>query len=128
LGRLSLLLVQNPIAAVAVIDLGFYPALAAVLLPYVKPSDMKAERVFILHFSMYFCGNFLMHLDAPGLLAGYVLLVFACLIRVFTPLFRAASFNNWMALSGSLWIMAFAMFVLIYAPMLVTARIDGRDG
>jgi uncharacterized protein involved in response to NO len=34
----------------------------------------------------------------------------------------------WIAISQVLWMVAFFIFVVIYAPMLVSARVDGRDG
>ena len=65
---------------------------------------------------------------ASVIIAGYVLLNLSCLIRVFGPILRASSVPRWIEISGSLWILAFFSFALIYAPMLVRARIDGKTG
>ena len=55
-------------------------------------------------------------------------MVLAVMFRVLLPLFNMDLYIYWIGLSQALWIVAFAIFVLIYAPMLLTARIDGRDG
>ena len=49
-------------------------------------------------------------------------------VRALLPLFTMAYYPFWIAASQLLWILAFAVFVIVYAPMLLSARVDGRDG
>lgn len=59
---------------------------------------------------------------------SFVLLLLAGVVRVLFPLFSMELYIYWVAISQILWILAFAIFVFVYAPMLLTARVDGRDG
>ncbi len=64
----------------------------------------------------------------PGLMAwGFALLYAAALVRVFLPLLPVPYAAS-VALSATLWVCAFALFVLSYAPMLLRPRIDGLPG
>lgn len=49
-------------------------------------------------------------------------------VRVVLPLFAMDLYSYWIGISQVLWIIAFAIFVYVYAPMVLTARVDGRDG
>jgi len=55
-------------------------------------------------------------------------LLLAAVVRTLFPLFNVEYYVHWIAVSQMLWIIAFLIFVLVYAPMFLTARIDGRDG
>ncbi|MEK7691096.1 MAG: NnrS family protein, partial [Bdellovibrionota bacterium] len=69
MGRLAM---ASPFAVLAaVIDLSFFPVLAWVLTPYLRPTDMKAERIFYLFFALYLIGNFLMHAEVLGIWQGH---------------------------------------------------------
>lgn len=72
-GRLAMAGVREPSAAVALIDLAFYPALALALFPYLRPADMRIERVFFAYFALYFAGNAMMHAEALGWIHGFAL-------------------------------------------------------
>lgn len=54
--------------------------------------------------------------------------VSAAVVRVILPLFDMTYYHYWVGLSQLLWITAFAIFVWLYAPMLLSARVDGKDG
>ncbi len=58
----------------------------------------------------------------------FLLLSGAVLLRVFVPLLAPAYYGLWVGLSQLTWILAFALFSLIYIPMLVTPRVDGQPG
>lgn len=58
----------------------------------------------------------------------FLLLSGAVLLRVFVPLLAPAYYGLWVGLSQLSWILAFALFSLIYIPMLVTPRVDGQPG
>ncbi len=56
------------------------------------------------------------------------LIVASATVRVILPLFTIKYYATLMLLSQGLWIAAFFLFTLIYAPMLFTRRIDGGPG
>ena len=67
--------------------------------------------------------------DPPGIIFwSFAALLFGAIVRVIFPLFAMGLYTYWVAISQLLWIIAFAVFVYVYAPMLLTARVDGRDG
>jgi uncharacterized protein involved in response to NO len=57
------------------------------------------------------------------LLLGMVL---AVLFRVFPPLVDSAYYVLWVTLSGVFWIVTFALFVVVFAPMLLRPRADAE--
>jgi uncharacterized protein involved in response to NO len=68
-------------------------------------------------------------LVAPGLIViAYYLIGIAALMRVFGPILIAEAWRFWMIASGSLWSLAFILFVVVYAPILCSPRADGRAG
>lgn len=68
-------------------------------------------------------------LDLPrGMATAFVLLNAAAIVRVLVPLVAPAEYALWIGLSGVLWALAFAIFVVDYAPILFRPRIDGRPG
>ncbi len=68
-------------------------------------------------------------LRAPRLIASaYVLLSAAAVTRVFAPSLAPDIYRWSVLVAGALWICAFAIFVLVYAPILWRPRIDGRPG
>lgn len=54
------------------------------------------------------------------------LLATTTLARVLLPLMDTTQYTQWIMLSQSLWIAAFALFVLTYLPMLISPRVDGQ--
>lgn len=63
-----------------------------------------------------------------AIVVGYVLLSISALTRVLVPLVFPSAYQVELLVSGALWCAAFAIFVICYAPMLLTPRIDGRPG
>ena len=59
---------------------------------------------------------------------AYYLIGAAALMRVFGPMLFADAWRFWMIASGSLWSLAFMLFVVVYAPILCSPRADGRAG
>jgi uncharacterized protein involved in response to NO len=67
--------------------------------------------------------------DPPAILFwSFTVLLVGVIVRVIFPLFAMDLYIYWIGLSQVLWIIAFAIFVYVYAPMLWRARVDGRDG
>ncbi len=58
----------------------------------------------------------------------FAALILATLVRVALPILHIERYALWISLSQWLWIIAFSGFVLVYAPMLVRTRVDGKDG
>lgn len=68
-------------------------------------------------------------LIAPtAIAAAYVSITGAALSRVFGPLLLPAMTPQWWVLSAMLWSLAFALFVIVFAPILCRPRADGRPG
>jgi uncharacterized protein involved in response to NO len=60
--------------------------------------------------------------------SAYILLSLATVMRVFAPT-PAPGAHQWgVMVAGALWICAFAIFIMIYTPILLRPRIDGRRG
>ncbi|MGK2927858.1 MAG: NnrS family protein, partial [Lysobacterales bacterium] len=61
--------------------------------------------------------------QAPGVVTPMLLgIVLAAVLRVFAPLADPAHYALWVALSGLVWIGSFALFALVFIPMLVRPR------
>ena len=59
---------------------------------------------------------------------AFILLNLAALLRVFAPLLMPERYNMWIHISGGVWVLCFLLFTLIYLPMLIKPRIDGKAG
>jgi uncharacterized protein involved in response to NO len=67
-------------------------------------------------------------LVAPAaMVAAYLLLAAAALVRVFGPAV-SGDYHAVIALAGLFWSCAFALFVVIYLPILTHPRVNGRPG
>jgi uncharacterized protein involved in response to NO len=64
----------------------------------------------------------------PVTVASYLLLLAAVLVRVFGLAALRVSYPMVIAAAAFLWTAAFLFFVLIYAPILCSPRVDGRAG
>ena len=70
--------------------------------------------------------------NSPVLIPGtpitlaFVLLNLGALARVFGPLLVPTNYTATVHLAGGFWLMAFAAFVIVYAPILLRPRADGR--
>ncbi|HDK37715.1 MAG TPA: NnrS family protein [Thiolapillus brandeum] len=64
----------------------------------------------------------------PLIPVAFVLLNLGAVVRVFGPLFMAEKFDLWINIAGGLWMLAFLVFVLVYTPILIKPRVDGRPG
>lgn len=61
-----------------------------------------------------------------ALVAAFVVVNVAALIRVLFPMLWPGGWALWMGLSGLLWSGAFATFLIVIGPMLLAPRADGR--
>ena len=62
------------------------------------------------------------------LLPIFLLLAAGAVVRVILPLLLAGQYDLWIGLSQLLWAAAFLGMALLYLPMLIKVRIDGRPG
>ncbi len=65
---------------------------------------------------------------AKPIVIAYLLLTLAAVIRVFGPVVAPTMPQATWTVAGSLWIVAFALYCAVYAPILSRRRIDGRPG
>jgi len=60
--------------------------------------------------------------------AAYVLLTLSVAIRVFAPALWPSHYLWTLLVSGFLWTAAFALYLIVYAPILTLPRADGKPG
>jgi uncharacterized protein involved in response to NO len=65
---------------------------------------------------------------AAWTVAGYVSLNLAALIRTMAPIAFPSFYQATLFASGFFWIVAFGIYVGVYAPILLSKRVDGRPG
>ncbi len=59
---------------------------------------------------------------------AYALLVLSVTVRVFGPALLPMQYQGIVVVAGSLWVLAFAMYLVIYTPILLRPRVDGKAG
>jgi uncharacterized protein involved in response to NO len=59
---------------------------------------------------------------------AFALIGFAALVRVAAPLALPQAYGTAILLSGLLWMLAFGIFTLVYLPVLIQPRVDGKEG
>lgn len=64
----------------------------------------------------------------PAEVAAYALAQLAAVVRVLIPLIWPAGHSTAIIVSATLWSAAFAIYVIVYAPILTRARVDGKPG
>lgn len=60
--------------------------------------------------------------------AAYVFITLAAIVRAFGPWVLPEEATLFIDISGTFWLFAFGIFVITYAPMLMSASKDGRPG
>lgn len=60
--------------------------------------------------------------------AAFVLITLAAIVRVGMPIVLPAPYTASLLISGTLWAAAFALFLVGYARMLTSPRVDGKPG
>ncbi|XOV83501.1 MAG: NnrS family protein [bacterium] len=61
-------------------------------------------------------------------IGAFALLQCAALVRVAAVLTTSDNYGSLVGISASMWVLAFAVFLARYAPMLLQTRIDGKPG
>ncbi|MDH3580635.1 MAG: NnrS family protein, partial [Hyphomicrobiales bacterium] len=60
--------------------------------------------------------------------AAYLLVTVSALLRTFGPTLAPGLYSELMLLSGAAWIVAFALFTAVFAPILLQPRVRGDQG
>ena len=63
-----------------------------------------------------------------GIAVAYVLLTLGVAVRVFAPALWPSQYLWTLVASGALWTAAFAIYLVVYTPVLVLPRADGKPG
>jgi len=58
----------------------------------------------------------------------FIAVMLSLLLRVFAPMFAMQFYTSWIVAAAVCWILGFAVFVWIYAPILFNPRVDGNPG
>ncbi len=64
----------------------------------------------------------------PLIAFAYVLVTLAAIVRVFGPFAGLGGYGAVLVTAATLWGLGYGLFVLIYAPILIGPRIDGKPG
>jgi len=64
----------------------------------------------------------------PSLKWVFAALFIGGVLRIIMPMIAPAAYPIWITASQVLWLLAFAVFIVVFAPMLLQARVDGRKG
>ena len=59
---------------------------------------------------------------------AFIILNVATIVRVILPMFMHDYYLQLIQLASGLWIVAFAIFAIVYTPMWIRPRVDGREG
>jgi uncharacterized protein involved in response to NO len=65
---------------------------------------------------------------SPLLAPIFILLIAAYVARVLLPMIAQANYPWWLGIAQAAWVIAFALFVWVYAAILVKPRADGMPG
>ena len=58
---------------------------------------------------------------------SYALVAFAALVRVFAPVLEPASYLGLILFAGALWVIGFAVFVIVYWPILTSPPLSVEE-
>ena len=59
---------------------------------------------------------------------AFIILNVATIVRVILPMFLHHNYLQLVQLASGLWIVSFVIFVIVFTPILLKARVDGREG
>ncbi len=65
---------------------------------------------------------------AAPIAVAYLLLTVSALVRVLAPALPGTNYLWTAVLAGLLWLVAFALFLVVYTPILFRPRVDGKSG
>jgi uncharacterized protein involved in response to NO len=65
---------------------------------------------------------------APAITMAFIAINLAALTRVLMPFLVPHWYFATLVAAGGLWVIAFGAFLLVYAPILLRPRVDGKPG
>jgi len=65
---------------------------------------------------------------SPWMKLVFAAIAASALFRVVLPMLAMQHYLTWLLISAALWVTGFAIFVVIYAPILYKPRVDGTFG
>ena len=65
---------------------------------------------------------------SPWMTLAFAAIGASAVFRIILPLFAMQHYTSWVVISAVFWIIGFAVFMVIYAPILCKPRIDGAYG
>jgi len=68
------------------------------------------------------------HQAPPIMTLLLVSMVLTATLRIFLPMLDAAHYQFWITASGLMWIITFTLFTIVFIPLLIKRRADGKDG
>jgi uncharacterized protein involved in response to NO len=68
------------------------------------------------------------HQAPPIMTVLLVSMVLTATIRIFLPMLDPSHYQFWITASGLMWIITFTMFAIVFIPLLVKPRVDGKEG
>ena len=68
------------------------------------------------------------HQAPPIMTVLLVGMVLTATTRIFLPMLDAAHYQLWITVSGLMWIITFTLFAIVFIPLLIKPRADGKDG
>ncbi len=69
-----------------------------------------------------------LHQPPKYIFFGFVLMVIGTVVRVVLPIIMPLYFIRLIIISQALWVVAFTIFIVLYAPILIKPRVDGKEG
>ncbi|MEO6163751.1 MAG: NnrS family protein [Candidatus Binatia bacterium] len=64
----------------------------------------------------------------PGMASAFAAVNLAAVTRGLLPILYPQWFSQLVILSGGLWLIAYAIFIVVYVPILLQPRLDGKSG
>jgi uncharacterized protein involved in response to NO len=65
---------------------------------------------------------------SPFIAAAYLVLAAATIVRLWAAPLEVLGYSSALKVAGGLWCIAFALYLLVYTPVLIRPRVDGKPG
>lgn len=62
------------------------------------------------------------------MILSFIIINIAAIVRVILPIFIQENYLLFIQVAGWMWTLAFVIFVVVYTPMWIRPRVDGREG
>jgi uncharacterized protein involved in response to NO len=65
---------------------------------------------------------------SPFIAAAYLVLAAATVVRLWAAPLQVLGYGSALTVAGALWCIAFSLYLLVYTPILIRPRVDGKPG